>query len=403
MQSPYPTDSTVCLTDPFPGEFYLIRELGHGAFGTVWLADDLSPLGRQVCSNSSASRCQALDALRHEARLLASVSHPHIVAVHAWRQPSGTAQPCLVLQYVRGGSLDTVVARAGPLSWHVAARYIADIAEGLESLHGRGIVHRDIKPANMLHDPATDERLLTDLGIAARLTDPASIAGTALFMAPEAFRGVVVPGLDVYGLAASLFWLVSASAPFDGDSHAALQTAIKQGLPHNDPRFSGLPRLLEDLIRAGLQADPAKRPTLAEFTRGLRGALNLLLADRLARPASESVHLQLIVSKLDDQGVAVPVASSIRQPESSPRDLRRIPPIPDRKTLYTGDRVRLEVRADRPSFVTVFNLGPTGRFNLLFPASRSDGPATVASGQTIHLMDVEIIPPTGRESRSCPA
>src|SRR4051812_28406923 len=94
------------LADPFPGEFRLVRELGRGEFGVVWLARDLSPLGRDVAlkfvRGASERGARALELLRHEAGLLASFSHPHIVRVHAWRQPLGADYPCLVLQYVAG-------------------------------------------------------------------------------------------------------------------------------------------------------------------------------------------------------------------------------------------------------------------------------------------------------------
>src|SRR5438105_4976864 len=92
-----------------------------------------------------------------------------------------------------------------PLS--AAAHDTADAADGLLLVHGKGVIHRDIKPANVLLDQDSDEALLTDFGIAARLVERGSAAGTPRFMAPEAFAGDVSPALDVYGLAASLFWL----------------------------------------------------------------------------------------------------------------------------------------------------------------------------------------------------
>src|SRR5438093_1034121 len=80
------------LPDPFPGEYRLVRRLGRGAFGEVWLADDLSPLGRPVAlkflrvGGSARRREQALAVLRNEARVLGSLRHPNIVQVHAWKQ-----------------------------------------------------------------------------------------------------------------------------------------------------------------------------------------------------------------------------------------------------------------------------------------------------------------------------
>ena len=80
------------------------------------------------------------------------------------------------------------VEQHGPLRWDIATRYVTDIAEGLAAMHARGVVHRDVKPDNLLYDPENDEALLTDLGVAARLTDPASQGGHAVLHRPRGLR-----------------------------------------------------------------------------------------------------------------------------------------------------------------------------------------------------------------------
>ena len=356
--------------DPFPGELRLVRELGRGAFGVVWLAQDLSPLGRLVALKFvRGSSEHALELLRHEAGLLASFSHPHIVQVYAWRQPTGADSPCLVLQYVAGGSLRQLVERAGPLRWDVATRYVTDIAEGLAAMHARGVVHRDVKPDNLLHDPEADEALLTDLGVAARLTDPASQGGTPYFTAPEGFDGFISPALDVYSLAASLFWLVTGQHAFDGDSRAGLRKAIEAGLPSVDPRFAGVPAALERHIRAGLRSRAEERPGLDAFARDLRASLNLLMADRLA-PADSPVDLRLEVHRVTPTGAVLLGATKH-----------------ECVTVHTGDRVRVSVSADRAGYLVAFNVGPTGRLNLLVPPTPGRPPP----------VEVELTPPAGRE------
>lgn len=388
--------------DPFPGEFRLVRRLGHGTFGEVWLADDLSPLARPVALKflkmraSSAQHARAVELLRNEARLLAALRHPHVVQIFAWRQAGDL--PCLVLQYVPGGSLDAVVRADGPLPWQRAARYVADVGEGLMAVHRRGVVHRDVKPANLLYDPETDEAVLTDLGIAARLGAQETVAGTLPFMPPEAFRHEGGEPLDVYGLAASLFWLLTGTLPFPHATVPALLDAITAGLPSPDPRFAAVPAPLERLIRAGLTADPAGRPPLPQFVAALRGGLNGLLADDLAAPAARSrpVDLRLLVSRQDGPDTVTPIAATTDASEVHLRDLKRVPPPPDRVRLRTGDRVRIEVQADRPGYVVVFNVGPTGNLNLLYP-NEPDRAAPLAGGERLHLLDVELTPPAGHE------
>jgi serine/threonine protein kinase len=301
-----------------------------------------------------------------------------------------------VLQYVSGGSLADLVAVRGPLPWQVAGRYIADIADGLLVVHTRGLIHRDVKPANMLLDTETDEALLTDFGIAARLAGSGMIAGTPLYMAPEAFRGEVAPALDVYGLAASLFCLITGSAPFDGRDQDGLVQHIERGLQTGDRRLRALPAPLEQLIRAGLAARPDARPTLTDFNQRLRGALNLLLADCLNLPAAP-VNLRLMVSLQIDPRTWIPVARAAQRADLVPRDSDRVPDQPERVILHTGDRVRVEVSADRPGHVTVFNVGPSGNINLLYPAESDVVAPLLPGGQSMHIMEVELTPPAGQE------
>jgi serine/threonine protein kinase len=408
--TPAPAADPAPLPDPFPGEFRVRRRLGAGTFGTVWLADDLN-LGRPVAlktvraSAGSPAAGKALHQLREEARLLAAVRHRHVIQVYAWRETAGkqdgAAEHYLVVQYVPGGSLADRGQREGPLPWQLAGRYIADVAEGLLEVHARGIVHRDIKPANILWDPEADEAVLTDFGVSARLIGDGQAAGTPFYMPPEAFEGVVSPAQDVYGLAASLFWLVTGSVPFPAVSVKEVVARARQGLPDPEPRCAELPGPLERLIRAGLAADPRQRPSLAEFVTVLRGGLNHLLADSLLlvpgqkRPAEAG--LRLTVSRHVGSQTFVPLATTQPRAEHFLRDIRRVPAAPERVEAYTGDRVRLEVETDRPGFVTVFNVGPTGNLNLLYPAIAVAPAPVVAAGRPLHILDVELTPPTGRE------
>jgi serine/threonine-protein kinase len=341
-----------------------------------------------------------LEQLRGEARALASVRHRNVVQVHAWRE-AADGEHYLVLQYVPGGSLADRVRQEGPLPWAAAARYVADVAEGLLAVHARGIVHRDVKPANILWNPDTDEAVLTDFSIAARVSDRSALGGTPLYMAPEAFDGVVGPAQDVYGLAASLFWLVTGSVPFPGRTPAEIRAAAQRGLPSSDPRCADLPEALERLVRDGTAADPSRRPGLRDFAARLRATLNQLLADSLL-PAGDpgrppAARVWLTVARQVGRHTFVPVAASRPAPPGVLRDLRVVPPEPERVELRTGDVLRVEAEADRAGYLTVFNVGPTGNLNPLLPAEPGRGPAAVEPGRRVPVLDVELTPPAGRE------
>jgi serine/threonine protein kinase len=380
--------------DPFPGEFRVRSLLGRGAFGAVWLADDLH-LERPVALKAlSAADSGRLALLREEARALAAVEHRHVLRIYAWREgPDGT--PYLILQFVAGGSLADRVAREGPLHWRDAGRAIADAGEGLLAVHARGIVHRDVKPANLLWDPVRGEVLLTDFGTSARLSDDKTIGGTPSYMSPEAFDGVVGPAQDVYAMAASLFWLVTGSAPFPGPTRDALAAQARRGLPARDPRCAALPGPLEDLVRAGLSADLGQRPALADFVASLRGILNQLLVDTFRRSASKGC-VRLLVSRRQGHQAYAPVTAAPATTVSRVRDVQLVPEEPERMELRTGDRLRIEVEVDRPGYVTVFNVGPTGNLTRLHPPPGSR-PAVAEPQRPLRVGETVLTSPAGTE------
>jgi serine/threonine protein kinase len=393
------------VPDPFPGEFRFRRLLCEGAFGKVWLADDLK-LGRQVALKTlkppatCALRPQVLAALRKDAQCLAALNHPNLVGLHAWRQAGG--EYFLVLQFVAGGSLADKLRAGRSLGWQTATRYVADVGEALVEAHKRGVIHRDIKPENILLDSATDEAILTDFGFSARLANPGSPAGTRMYLAPEAFTGLVSPAVDVYSLAATLYRLVTGEPPFAEAPDAGLMRQKLQGLPDPDPRCEGMPEGVEWVIRAATAGKAELRPKLPDFVAALRGSLNQLLADALATPGGEAggqapVNLRLVVSRRVHDDVYQPLAAAKPRAGRLTRDLATVPRPPERVGVTTGDRVRIEVVADKTGYVTVFNIGPTGNLNLLYPELQAAIGPPLDNNRPLHILDVEMTPPAGRE------
>ena len=148
-----------------------------------------------------------------------------------------------------------------------------------------------------------------------------------------------------------------------------------------------MPAALERHVRAGLRV--AGRPALDEFARDLRASLNLLMADRLAPKATSPVDLRVEVYRLTPSGALALLGRDGRRHRTRiPLDEHRPARPRDRVTLHTGDRVRVRVTADRPGHVVAFNVGPTGRLNVLLPPTFADGPLSA---------EVELTPPAGRE------
>ena len=144
---------------------------------------------------------------------------------------------------------------------------------------------------------------------------------------------------------------------------------------------------------------------MRDFVAGLRGALNQLLADGLARPTTSTnagdpapVGLRLLVSRQADGPKFEPLAALHPNSREAWRDMRRVPETPRRVGLRTGDRVLVEVIVDRPGYVTVFNVGPFGHLNLLYPDDpERAAPSLLQADRPLRVADVELTPPCGRE------
>ena len=223
------------------GRYQVLRELSRGGMGVIHVAAD-PHLGREVALKVLLEP-QADPALaqrfEREARALAALKHPAIVAIYDQGVHDG--RPFMAMELVPGESLEARLRREGPLPPLEAARLIEEVARAIEHAHRAGILHRDIKPANVLIDPSGRPKVV-DFGLArtqdGALTRTGEVLGTAAFMAPEQASGErheVGPATDVYGLGATLYALLTGVPPFAG---ASLMNVLKAILtdPPRDPR-----------------------------------------------------------------------------------------------------------------------------------------------------------------------
>ncbi|WP_229356699.1 serine/threonine-protein kinase [Streptomyces sp. UNOB3_S3] len=252
------------------GRYRLLEQLGRGGMGVVWLALD-EVLDREVAAKEvqapermSADDVRVLYArLKQEARAAARISHPNVITVHDVVEQEG--RPWIVMELVRGQSLDAVLRQEGVLTPKETARIGGLVLQALRAAHAVGVLHRDVKPANVLLE-AGGRVVLTDFGIAlvegaGTLTRTGDLIGSAEYLAPERAVGKR-PGIpsDLWSLGALLYVAVEGVSPFRrGDALSTLRAVVDD--PLAPPRRAGpLTPLLEGLLRK----DPARRMGSAE-------------------------------------------------------------------------------------------------------------------------------------------
>ncbi|MCD2187147.1 serine/threonine-protein kinase [Actinomycetospora soli] len=270
------------------GRYRLGDEVGSGAMGVVWRAED-ETLRRTVALKQvrlpsavdDRSREQAYGRIMREGRLFARLHHPHAIAV--FDVVDHDAQPWLVMEYLPSRSLAEALAADGPLSPTAAAAVGHQVAAALTAAHAAGIVHRDVKPGNVL---LGDDGVVkvTDFGISraideATLTSDGMMAGTPAYLAPEVARGGRADfRSDVYSLGSTLYAAVEGDPPFGlADNALALLHRVASG-EHPPPRRAGA---LAPLLERLLAADPVHRPEMHQ----VRDELERLAAVEVATDA----------------------------------------------------------------------------------------------------------------------
>jgi Tol biopolymer transport system component len=295
------------------GPYEILSPLGAGGMGEVYRARD-TKLDRDVAVKVLPARLaesrEAFDRFEREAKAVAALSHPNILAIHDFGTHEGTAYA--VMELLEGETLRERLA-GGALPHRKVVDYGAQVARGLAAAHERGIVHRDLKPENVVVTPDGRVKIL-DFGLArhsallaaadqtssptlGQPTDPGTVMGTAGYMSPEQVRGDPADHRsDVFSLGCVIFEMLTGRRAFQEPTAAETMTAILQKDPFepSGPEET-LPPALERTLRHCLEKSPAERfQSARDLAFDLEASTDVTgrsAAQRAVRPQSRRVPL----------------------------------------------------------------------------------------------------------------
>ena len=272
------------IGDRLAERYRLDARIGSGGFATVFRAHDLR-LDRDVAVKvllaNLASDPVVTARFEREARTLAAINHPNVVAIHdvASGDPDAGSEPYFVMDLCAGGSLADVLnaSRTGSLPADILIPILIDVSAGLAALHAAGIIHRDLKPSNVLLSGGRAQ--IADLGIASAgpsdLTASGTAVGTLAYLAPEQLRGAPAsPASDVHALGAITFLGLTGRLPSPGDSVAAVVAASARPVDLVSVVAPGVGVAFDEPVARALAPKPSDRPTASNVRTMLSAALD---------------------------------------------------------------------------------------------------------------------------------
>ncbi|MBF1659407.1 MAG: Stk1 family PASTA domain-containing Ser/Thr kinase [Rothia mucilaginosa] len=293
------------VPDTVDNRYKVLEVIGTGAMATVYAAED-TRLGRKVALKILRPEQAQDDTFRarfkREAEAVASLNNPAIVAVYdtgsynpsqdggeSASSEEGTAIPYIVMEYVEGHTLRSILSRGGHLPVRDALGYSEQLLGALQYSHSMGIIHRDIKPANIMVLERTSEDIakgqpgqikVMDFGISRAieeageaLTKANVVMGSARYMSPEQVSGKEVDARsDLYSAACVIYEMIAGRSPFDAESNVDLAAKHLSDIPETPSKFTPLevPAGLDAVVLKGLAKNPDERyQSAAEFAQAL--------------------------------------------------------------------------------------------------------------------------------------
>jgi serine/threonine protein kinase len=230
------------------GKYKILSTIGSGGFGTVYLAED-TWIDKKVALKVPHKQNLDFGELLREPRLLATLNHPNIVAILTAEKQENVF--FIVMEFVPGETLESIIARDGALDLSRALDYTCQICNAVDHAHRQGVLHRDLRPSNVL---VTDNGLIkvADFGTSRFLEIAAhgtTVIGSPPYMAPEQFQGRAVFASDIYSLGVTMYQMFTGVLPYDTPSPADLDRLMRGDLL-TAPRLKNpkIPKAINDIV-----------------------------------------------------------------------------------------------------------------------------------------------------------
>jgi serine/threonine-protein kinase len=275
---------------PFPligqtfGKCTILRMIGKGGMGTVWLGEHLflrRPVAIKILSRDFSNDPEEMARFEREAIAAARLDHENIVRIHDVDEVHG--RPYIVMEYVEGQDLEEFIRKNAPVSVTRSLTIVREVARALDHAHGAGVVHRDIKPGNILI--AKDGRIkITDFGLAQNMGYQEGIKdgivfGTPFYVSPEQVQGLAADGRsDIYSLGVTFYTMLTGRRPFLGRSpDSVIRKHLTEPRPSPRLRRPTLARSVETIVQKMMAIKPDDRYKNA---KALLRSLELCLASK---------------------------------------------------------------------------------------------------------------------------
>lgn len=240
------------------GKYQILSNLGSGGFGTVFLARD-AWIDKKVAIKVPHRQTGDFDDLLQEPRLLAALDHANIVGIVTAEKVEGVF--FIVMEYVKGESLEAVLDREKSLDVPRAVNYTLQVLRGVEHAHAAQILHRDLRPANVLISESGVVKV-ADFGTSRFLekSHATTVIGSPPYMAPEQFQGRAVLASDIYSVGVMLYQMLTGMLPYFSPNPAQIERLVAQGRC-TPPRLRNgqIPREISDITMKALAPDVAER------------------------------------------------------------------------------------------------------------------------------------------------